>query len=140
MIKLPTAALQSIFWTSFFTWDAKDGEKVVSKYFWQVFLVIATSLTLVVVSMCGTMAPGEVNIGRRHGDGPMGRIFTLGETRRNGESATPVTSLADSESTVRHLANSTRRLQSAGETKKHGCRVLFLVLENDDTFSSGDPT
>ncbi|KAK3684092.1 hypothetical protein B0T22DRAFT_269755 [Podospora appendiculata] len=49
MIFLPVSTVASIFSTTFFSWDAPDGQSVVSGYFW-IFVVIAVVLTGVVVA------------------------------------------------------------------------------------------
>ncbi|KAK0614870.1 hypothetical protein B0T17DRAFT_497941 [Bombardia bombarda] len=48
MIFLPLSTVASIFSTTFFTWDAGEGESIISSYFW-IFVVIAVALTGVVV-------------------------------------------------------------------------------------------
>ncbi|KAK3490444.1 uncharacterized protein B0T23DRAFT_381794 [Neurospora hispaniola] len=65
MVFLPMSTVATIFSTNFFSWDAAEGQSVVSKYFW-VFIVVAIALTCIVVGAWYTATCAKGRKGHRH--------------------------------------------------------------------------
>ncbi|EGO56857.1 hypothetical protein NEUTE1DRAFT_123288 [Neurospora tetrasperma FGSC 2508] len=65
MVFLPMSTVATIFSTNFFSWDAEEGQSVVSKYFW-VFIVVAIALTCIVVGAWYTATCAKDRKGHRY--------------------------------------------------------------------------